>query len=220
MTLENGQILLDAVGGAAVTCIGNGHPKVVQAVKDQVDKVACTYILKCSLCRDFNELLDVYNMQLSNQPAEELAKYIVDSSKGAFELVGIVSGGSEAMEGVIKLARQYFFETKQPQRTKFIARNLSFHGNTVGTLSLAGHVARRAPYEPILNHEAFHHVSPAYAKRFQRPDESEEQYVERLRKELNDKFQELGPDTVIGCKSARQLIPVYGILPTLITSLP
>lgn len=142
-------------------------------------------------------------MQLSSQPAEELAKYIVSSSKGAFELVGIVSGGSEAMEGVIKLARQYFFETRQPQRKNFIARHLSFHGNTLGTLSLAGHVARRAPYEAILNHESFHHVSPAYAKRFQRPDESEEQYVERLRQELDDKFQELGPDTVIGCKSTR-----------------
>ena len=52
-----------------------------------------------------------------------------------------------------------------------------------------------------MNHESFHHVSPAYAKRFQKSDETEEQYVERLRKELDDKFQELGPDTVIGCKS-------------------
>lgn len=92
-------------------------------------------------------------------------------------------------------------ETKQPQRTNFIARHLSFHGNTVGTLSLASHVARRAPYEGILNHDNFHHVSPAYAKRFQRPDETEEQYVERLRQELDDKFKELGPETVIGCES-------------------
>lgn len=59
---------------------------------------------------------------------------------------------------------------------------------------------RRGPYEVILDHDNYHHVSPAYAKRFQKPDESEEQYVERLRKELEDKFIELGPDTVIGCK--------------------
>lgn len=95
---------------------------------------------------------------------------------------------------------QYFYETKQPQRRNFIARQLSFHGNSLGSLSLASHVARRAPYEAILNHESFHHVSPAYAKRFQRADETEEQYVERLRKELEDKFEELGPDTVIGCE--------------------
>ena len=70
----------------------------------------------------------------------------------------------------------------------------------LGTLSLAMHPARRAPYAAILDDQHFHHVSPAYAKRFQKPDETEEQYVERLRRELEDKFLELGPDTVIGCK--------------------
>lgn len=124
------------------------------------------------------------------------------------------------MEAVIKLARQvstrnsrlqwmhyqrhifiqYFYETKQPQRTNFIGRQLSFHGNTLGTLALAHHPARRAPYEANLDHGSFHHVSPAFAKRFMQPEENEEGYVERLRKELDDKFQELGPDTVIGCK--------------------
>ncbi len=99
---------------------------------------------------------------------------------------------------------QYYYETKQPQRKNFIARQLSFHGNTLGTLSLAFHKARRAPYETILDHENFHHVSPAYAKRFKKPEETEEQYVERLRQELEDKFLELGPDTVIGCKSIRR----------------
>ena len=110
--------------------------------------------------------------------------------------------GSEAMEGVIKTARQYFYETGQHQRTNFIARKLSFHGNTVATLSLAYHPTRRAPYAPLLDEKSYHHVSPAYAARFQAKDETEEQYVERLRKELDDKFQELGPDTVIGCESS------------------
>lgn len=67
-------------------------------------------------------------------------------------------------------------------------------------LSLADHPVRRAPYEAVLNHENFHHVSPAYAKRFQKPNETEEQYVERLRQELENKFIELGPDTVVGCE--------------------
>ena len=103
------------------------------------------------------------------------------------------------MEGVIKTARQYFYETGQPQRRHFIGRQLSFHGNTVATLSLAYHPTRRLPYAAILNTENFHHVSPAYAARFKGKDETEEQYVERLRKELEDKFLELGPDSVIGC---------------------
>lgn len=95
---------------------------------------------------------------------------------------------------------QYFIEIGQPGRKNFIARKLSFHGNTLGTLSLAHHPTRRAPYADILDNEHFHHVSPAYAKRFQKSDETEEQYVERLRQELEDKFIELGPETVIGCK--------------------
>ena len=121
------------------------------------------------------------------------------------------------MEGVVKLARQvsicnfgileiecslqYWHEQQQPQRKNFISRHLSYHGNTVTTLSLSGHPARRAPYNEILQHENFHRVSPAYAKRFQHPEETEEQYVERLRQELEDKFLELGPDTIIGCES-------------------
>ncbi|KAI0319975.1 PLP-dependent transferase [Amylostereum chailletii] len=198
ITLEDGREIIDSVGGAAVACIGNGHPVVRQAIKDQVDKMSY-----------------VYSMQVSNDPAEELGKYLIESSNGAFELVTFLSGGkfsfrfsvdlvltivlgSEAMEAVIKLSRQYWFEQKQPQRTNFISRNLSFHGNTVATVSLSGHPSRRAPYEAILNHDNFHHVSPAYAKRFKNADETEEQYVERLRQELEDKILELGPDTVIG----------------------
>ncbi|KAI0060673.1 PLP-dependent transferase [Artomyces pyxidatus] len=181
VTLEDGRTIIDGVGGAAVACIGNGHPVVLKALKEQVDKVSY-----------------VYNMQLSNEPAEELAQILIDSGKGAFELCGFAAGGSEAMEGVLKLARQYFYEVGQPKRTNFISRQLSYHGNCVATLSLSGNPARRVPYEDILIHEGYHKVSPAYAKRFQKPEETEEQYVERLRQELEDKFLELGPDTVIG----------------------
>lgn len=96
---------------------------------------------------------------------------------------------------------KYFQHTGQPQRSKFIGRHLSYHGNTLGTLSVASNPARRGPYEAILDHEHFHHVSPAYAKRFQKEGETEDEYVARLAKELDDKFTELGPDTVIGCKT-------------------
>lgn len=88
----------------------------------------------------------------------------------------------------------------QSKRRNFIARKLSYHGNTIGTLELSHHISRRTPYEVILDHEHFHHVSPAYAKRYQKPNEAEDEYVNRLAQELDDKFKELGPDTVIGCK--------------------
>ena len=91
-------------------------------------------------------------------------------------------------------------ETGQPKRKNFIARQMSFHGNTLGTLSCAFHPTRRAPYEAILDHDNFHHVSPAFYKRFHNHNETEEQYVERLKKELDDKFVALGPETVIGCE--------------------
>ncbi|TDL21827.1 PLP-dependent transferase [Rickenella mellea] len=194
--LEDGRRVIDAVGGAAVACIGSGNQTVIEAIKAQAD-----------------ELTYVYNMQLSNGPAEELAKFLIESGKGAFGLCGFVSGGSEAMEGAIKLARQYFFETNQPQRVHFIARNLSYHGNTLSTVSLSNNPARRKPYEGILDHEHFHFVSPAFAKRFQRSDESEADYVERLRKELDDKFQELGPGNVIAFVAETVVGATTGALP-------
>ncbi|KAG6853891.1 hypothetical protein C0991_000356 [Blastosporella zonata] len=194
--LEDGRRVLDAVGGAAVACLGSSHPKVTQAMKEQIDKVSY-----------------VYNMQLSNQPAEALANKLVATSKGAFEMCGFVSGGSEAMESVIKLGKQYYADIGQPQRVNYIARQLSFHGNSLSTLSLAYHPARRAPYVELLDTKHFHHVSPAYAKRFQKPEETEEQYVERLRQELEDKFIALGPDTVIGFVAETVVGATTGVVP-------
>lgn len=100
---------------------------------------------------------------------------------------------------MIKLARQYWFEKKEPRRTNFIARQLSYHGNTVSTLALGNHPARRIPYEDMLDHQNFHHVGPAYYRHYAREGESEEEYVQRLKEELDAKFQQLGGDTVIGC---------------------
>jgi len=76
---------------------------------------------------------------------------------------------------------------------------MSFHGNTLGTLAVANHPTRKAPYQALLNNENFHHVSPAYAARYKKHGETDEEYIERLRQELEDKFIALGPDTVIGC---------------------
>ena len=92
--LEDGRTIIDAVGGASVACIGNGHPKVVQAIKEQVDKVSCKHTsFQVEEFFPSFRCPDVYNMQLSNEPAEALAKRLVDSGKGAFAACGFVSGG-------------------------------------------------------------------------------------------------------------------------------
>ncbi|KAG5340283.1 hypothetical protein C0989_002299 [Termitomyces sp. Mn162] len=199
INLEDGRRVLDAVGGTGVACLGNSHPKVIQAMKDQIDNVSY-----------------VYSMQLSNRPAESLAKKLISTSRGAFAACGFVCGGTEAMESIIMLGKQvfkYYVEIRQPQRKNYIARQLSFHGDSLTTLSLSYRPIRRAPYADLLNTERFHHVSPAYAKRFQKPDETEEQYVERLRKELEDKFISLGPDTIIGFVAETVVGATTGVVP-------
>jgi adenosylmethionine-8-amino-7-oxononanoate aminotransferase len=115
------------------------------------------------------------------------------------------------MEAALKLARQYFVDTKQPNRKYFIARQLSYHGNTLGALAVSHHPARRGPYEVILNQDLARHVSSVYYKRFAKECESEEQYVVRLAK-VEDTFQELGPENVIACESIYQLIDSPPIL--------
>jgi adenosylmethionine-8-amino-7-oxononanoate aminotransferase len=101
------------------------------------------------------------------------------------------------MDAAMKLARQYFLELTPPQplRTRFIARRQSYHGATLGPLALGGHAARRAPFEPLLA-KNFSHVSPCYAYRGVESQESEEGYVARLARELDEEFARFGPGTV------------------------
>src|SRR6201999_415027 len=124
---EDGRRILDGSGGAAVSCLGHQHPRVIEAI--------------------------------------------------------------------IKLARQYFIESGQPQRQRFIARRQSYHGNTLGALSAGGNAWRREPYAPLLS-PGFSHVTPAFAYHEKRDDESENGFVARLAAELDAEFQRLGPETV------------------------
>lgn len=105
--------------------------------------------------------------------------------------------GSEAMEATMKLARQYFLElpTPQPQRYRFIARKRSYHGTTLGALSMGGHFMRREPFEPLLLPN-ISHVSPCYPYRERRDGESDADFVSRLAEELDTEFQRLGPESV------------------------
>ncbi|MFH5923221.1 aspartate aminotransferase family protein [Roseomonas xinghualingensis] len=176
--LADGREVLDASGGAAVSCLGHQHPAVVAAVQAQTGKLEYAH-----------------TGFFTNEPAERLGEVLVGHEPGGLSRAYFVSGGSEAMEAALKLARQHFVEAGQPQRTRFIARRQSYHGNTLGVLALGGNAARRAPYAPILA-DAFSHVSPAFAYRAMREDEDEGSFVARLAAELEAEFQRLGPQNV------------------------
>jgi len=175
---EGGRRVLDASGGAAVSCLGHQHPRVLAAISRQASKLAYAH-----------------TGFFSSEPAEALAEQLVGHEPGGLGYAYFVSGGSEAVEASIKLARQYFNEIGQPQRQHFIARRQSYHGNTLGALSAGGNAWRREPYAPLLS-QAFSHVSPAFAYHEQRDAESEADFVARLAAELEAEFQRLGPDTV------------------------
>jgi adenosylmethionine-8-amino-7-oxononanoate aminotransferase len=155
-----GRRYLDASGGAAVSCLGHGHPEVVAALRRQLDSLAYAH-----------------TAFFTSEPAERLADRLVADAPPGLSRVYLVSGGSEAVEAALKMARQYFVETGQPQRRRVIARRQSYHGNTLGALATGGNAWRRAPFEPLLIET--HHVDPCYAYRLQRQGESDGDYAAR-----------------------------------------
>ncbi|MEH6583159.1 MAG: aspartate aminotransferase family protein [Halioglobus sp.] len=175
---SDGKRYLDASGGAAVSCLGHSHPRVIQAIKDQIDQIAFAH-----------------TATFTSEPAELLADYLVERAPQGIEHVYFVSGGSEAVESALKLARQYFLEKGESQRSKFIARRQSYHGNTLGALAVGGNLWRRQPFDPILVDAE--HVSPCYAYRDQLVGESDETYGLRVANELETRLAELGAENVI-----------------------
>lgn len=175
---EDGRRVIDASGGAAVSCLGHQHPRVIAAMAKQASRLAYAH-----------------TAFFSSEPAEALAETLVGHEPGGLAYAYFVSGGSEGIEASIKLARQYFIERGEPQRQHFIARRQSYHGNTLGALAAGGNAWRRAPYAPLLS-AAFSHVTPAFAYHEKHDSESDAQFVARLAAELEAEFQRLGPDTV------------------------
>jgi adenosylmethionine-8-amino-7-oxononanoate aminotransferase len=176
--LADGRKIIDASGGAAVACLGHGNRRIAEAIGRQAATMAYAH-----------------TGTFSSQPAEDLAHIVLDGEPGGLTHAYFCSSGSEGTEASLKLARQYFVEIGQPQRKNFIARRQGYHGNTLGALAAGGNMMRRALYEPILS-QAFSLVSPCFAYRFKRDDESDTQYIDRLADELEAEFQRLGPDTV------------------------
>ncbi|MCD6673018.1 MAG: aspartate aminotransferase family protein [Burkholderiaceae bacterium] len=194
----DGKRYLDASGGAAVSCLGHGHPDVRAAMHEQIDRLAYAH-----------------TSFFTTEVAETLADLLIEGAPQGIGRVYFVSGGSEAVEAALKMARQYFVEIGQPQRRHFIARRQSYHGNTLGALAVGGNEWRRRQFAPLLVDVA--HVSPCYEYRGRRAGESAEDYGRRLVDELAAQIDALGGENVIafvaetvGGATAGAIEPVAG----------
>jgi hypothetical protein len=204
---------IDASGGAAVSCLGHAHPDVLAAMHAQIDKLAYAH-----------------TGFFTSEVTEALADHLIAHAPGDLSEVYFVSGGSEAVEAALKLARQYFLEIGQPERTVFVSRKQSYHGNTLGALAVGGNEWRRQPFAPLLMDVP--RVSPCFEYRDRLAHESQEDYTRRLLTEIEETFIATGPEriiafcaeTVVGAttgavpptpgylKGVRSLCDKYGIL--------
>lgn len=175
---SNGKRYFDGSGGAAVSCLGHGDPDIIAAVQEQVAKLEFAH-----------------TGFLTSEPAEELADLLIEHAPGDLDRVYFVSGGSEATEAAIKLARQYFVEKDEPDRRHIIARRQSYHGNTLGALAAGGNELRRQQFAPLLID--IKHIAPCYEYADKHEGESSFDYGQRVAQELEDEILRLGSDTVM-----------------------
>jgi len=178
ITDASGKRYLDGSGGAAVSCLGHGHPDVLAAMHAQLDAIAYAH-----------------TSFFSTTVAEELADELIAHAPPGITHAYLVSGGSEAVEAALKLARQYYVEKGEPQRARFIARRNSYHGNTLGALAVGGNEWRRRQFAPLLID--VEHVAPTYAYRDQHDGESEAEYCARLLAEIAAAIDRIGGDKVL-----------------------
>ncbi|MBY6030938.1 aspartate aminotransferase family protein [Halomonas sp. DP8Y7-1] len=193
----SGKRYLDASGGAAVSCLGHSDTQVQQAIAEQVSRMAYAH-----------------SSFFTSEPMEALADFLVERAPEGIASVYFVSGGSEAVEAALKMARQYFLEIGQPERTQVIARRQSYHGNTLGALAAGGNAWRRQPFEPLLSETT--HVSPCYAYRGKQAGESDIAYGERLAQELEQTIAQLGAERVMAFVAE----PVVGATLGAVTAVP
>jgi len=175
---DKGKRYFDGSGGAAVSCLGHGDQEIISAIKNQVDKLAFAHT------RFF-----------TSDPAENLADLLIKNAPGDIDRVYFVSGGSEAVEASIKLARQYHLEKGDLKRKHIIARRQSYHGNTLGALAVGGNEWRRKQFSPLLINIS--HIAPCYEYIDKSDSESSFDYGQRAAQELEDEILRLGKDEVI-----------------------
>jgi hypothetical protein len=175
---KNGKKYLDGSSGAAVSCLGHNNKRVKEAIIKQL-----------------TNLPYAHTSFFTSEPAEELAKMIIDRAPENMGKIYFLSGGTEAIETAIKIVRQYHLENKEPQRKYIIARKQSYHGNTLTALSIGGNVKRKEPFLPYMS-ECMHHIDPVYAYRLKKEEETLEEYGIRAANLLEEKILELGENNV------------------------
>lgn len=191
---DQGRQYLDASGGAAVSCLGHSDPDVIAAIQGQAA-----------------ELAFAHTGFFTTDSAESLADRLIAAAPTGIERVYYTTGGSEAIEAALKLARQYFVEIGQPSRRHVIARRQSYHGNTLGALATGGNVFRRAPFAPLMIETT--HIAPCYAYRYCRDDESVEEYGRRAADELETEILRLGSENVIAFVAETVVGATVGAVP-------
>lgn len=190
----DGKRYIDACGGAAVSCLGHGHPRLREALLEQLDRVAY-----------------MHTGFFTTEATEALATRLIQDAPAGFSHVMVLNGGSEAVEAALKMARQYHVESGEPQRRHIIARRQSYHGNTLGALATGGNMGRRKVHAPILIET--HHIDPCFAYRYQQEGESEADYAERAAQQLEDKILALGADRVMAFVAETVVGATAGVVP-------
>jgi adenosylmethionine-8-amino-7-oxononanoate aminotransferase len=189
-----GKRYLDASSGAAVSCLGHDDAAVIAAIKAQLDRLPYAH-----------------TSFFSTEPMEALADELIARAPAGMERVYFVSGGSEAIEAALKLARQYFVEMGQESRRYVIGRRQSYHGNTLGALAVGGNMWRRQQFAPLLMEAR--HVSPCYQYRERAHGETLEGYARRLAEELSQEIERLGPENVIAFVAETVVGATLGAVP-------
>ncbi|CDG82504.1 aspartate aminotransferase family protein [Janthinobacterium agaricidamnosum] len=193
---SGGKRYLDASGGAAVSCLGHSDAAVIAALREQAGQLAYAH-----------------SSFFTTEPMEQLADFLVERAPQGIDSVYFVSGGSEAVETALKLARQYFVERGEGRRRHVIARRQSYHGNTLGALAAGGNAWRRKQFDPLLI--PVEHIAPCYAYRDRLEGESDADYVGRLAQELEDTIARLGADNVLAFIAEPVVGATLGAVPAL-----
>ena len=191
---QNGKRYFDGSGGAAVSCLGHSDGEIIAAIQEQAQK-----------------LTFAHTGFFTSEPAEVLADLLIANAPQGIERVFLGNGGSEAVEAAIKLARQYYLEIGEDERSHLIARKQSFHGNTLGALAAGGNEWRRKPFAPLMIETS--HIAPCYFYRDGHKGESEFEYGQRVASELEDQILTIGPSKVMGFMAETVAGATLGAIP-------
>jgi adenosylmethionine-8-amino-7-oxononanoate aminotransferase len=191
---DSGRQYLDMSGGAAVSCMGHGHPDIVRAVQEQAAKLSFAH-----------------TAFFTNEPQENLASRLAARFAEKDAKVWFTSGGSESNESALKIAWQYWQAKGHPDKTIIISRQFSYHGGTLGATSISGSIFRRAPYEKVLHD--WPRIAPCYSYRNKFDDETDREYGHRVAAELDEAIRLAGPENVAAFIAEPVVGATLGVVP-------